>query len=157
VGVCPISVPCGVALLLFAALNACCHARARGCILYFGHTLCLLCTERCGVSKTFFVSLSSSSRAPCCDDAVGQLVNRNEWLWWSWMCGWCGVGVLVSSVAGFVAPCSFVMPTSARVNAHHDSSAPPTCAHTQPFVDVISIKVLAGSPPTTGRKPSSSS
>jgi hypothetical protein len=33
VGVCPISVPFGVALLLFAALNACCHARARGCIL----------------------------------------------------------------------------------------------------------------------------
>jgi hypothetical protein len=28
-------------------------------------------------------------------------------------------------------------------------------AHTQPFLDVISIKVLAGGPPVTVRKPSS--
>ena len=47
------------------------------------------------------------------------------------------------------------MPTSARVNAHHDSSAPPTCAHTQPFVGVISIKVIGGGSLATGRKPSS--
>ena len=36
------------------------------------------------------------------------------------------------------------------IHPHHQH-----VAHTQPFVDVISIKVLAGSPPATGRKPSS--
>ena len=39
------------------------------------------------------------------------------------------VGDLFSGVAGVVALCffSFSIPTSARVNAHHDSSPPPTC------------------------------
>jgi hypothetical protein len=36
------------------------------------------------------------------------------------------------------------------IHPHHQH-----VAHTQPFVDVISIKVQAGSPPATGRKPSS--
>jgi hypothetical protein len=36
------------------------------------------------------------------------------------------------------------------IHPHHQH-----VAHTQPFVDVISIKVLAGSPPATDRKPSS--
>jgi hypothetical protein len=37
-----------------------------------------------------------------------------------------------------------------RLHPHHQH-----VAHTQPFVDVISIQVLAGGPPATGRKPSS--
>jgi phage terminase large subunit GpA-like protein len=84
---------------------------------------------------------------------VGRLVNRNKWLWWSWMCGGCGVGVIFSS--GWVCRplCLFSMPTSAcviMIHPHHQH-----VAHTQPFVDVISIKVLAGGPPVTVRKPSS--
>jgi hypothetical protein len=60
---------------------------------------------------------------------VGRLVNRNKWLWWSWMCGGCGVGVIFSSgwVCRPLCSFSFIMPTSARVNAHRDSSAPPAC------------------------------
>jgi len=89
---------------------------------------------------------------------VGRLVNRSEWLWWSWMCGGCGVGVLFSSVARFVAPCAcsplscrpLFVSTPIMIHPHHQH-----VAHTQPFVDVISIKVLAGGPPVTGRRPSS--
>ena len=110
VGVCPISVPFGVALLLFAALNACCHARARGCIL------CTLDIPYvCFAPRD--VALAKCTLSPCHRRAephavmmpVGRLFNRNEWLSWSWMCGGCGVGVLFSGVAGFVAPCAFLL------------------------------------------------
>ena len=88
---------------------------------------------------------------------VGRLVNRNKWLWCSWVCGGCGVGVIFSS--GWVCRPLCFSPLSCRpllvstpimIHPHHQH-----VAHTQPFVDVISIKVLAGSPPATGRKPSS--
>ena len=52
------------------------------CGLYFGQTLCLRCTERCGVSNRCFASLSSSSSAPCCDDAGRSVVQWRRW--WRW-------------------------------------------------------------------------
>jgi uncharacterized membrane protein YdcZ (DUF606 family) len=52
---------------------------------------------------------------------VGQLVNRNEWLWWSWMCGGCGVGVIFSSgwVCRPLCLFSLITPTSACVIMIH--------------------------------------
>jgi len=76
--VCRISVPSVTALLLLAALNACCHSRTPLYGLYFEQTLCLLRTKTCGVSKMFLASLSSSSRAPCCDALVGWLFSGGD-------------------------------------------------------------------------------
>jgi hypothetical protein len=50
------------------------HSRTPLNGLYFERTRCLLRAKRCGVSKLFFASLSSSSRAPC-DALVGRLFN----------------------------------------------------------------------------------
>ena len=87
---------------------------------------------------------------------VGRLVNRNEWLWckevwWVWS--------VTSSVVWLgLSPCAFsplafrplLVSTPIMIHPHHQH-----VAHTQPFVDVISIQVLAGGPPVSGREPSS--
>jgi hypothetical protein len=76
--------------------------------------------EMYGVSEMFFASLSSSSRAPCCDALVGRLLNGGG--------GGggghgCVGGAVCSSVASFgsspICSLSFIMPTSARIHANH--------------------------------------
>ena len=156
-GVCPISVLCGVALLLFAALNACCVVTIV-CFVLWAYPMSALHREMWGEQNVLCLPVIVEPYAVMM--LVGRLVNRNKWLGWSWMCGGV-VGVVSTSssvVAGFVTPCA-CFPSSCRpllvstpimIHPHHQH-----VAHTQPFVDVISSKVLAGGPPVTGRKPSS--
>jgi hypothetical protein len=117
--VCRISMRCGT---LRTALSTQClfHSRTPLNGLYFERTLCLLRAKRCGVSKLFFASLSSSSRAPCCDALVGRLFNGGG--------GGggghgCVGGKVCSSVVSFGSSpqcsLSLIMPTSARIHANH--------------------------------------